>query len=354
MKFRSASVCFVGLAATATLFATLVPSAAGRSAEAYNQYGSWRVSKIGGGGYLMNVIFTPDPKVLYAHADVAGPWRSEDGGRTWRALYGTLPPLSSYGIRGLLVDPRNANRIMVARGGGQWAPADGLYISNDGGRSWQKTLTATFNANESARASGFLLARNPRNPDEVFAAGGHEGVFRSRDNGKTWTNVGATGLFPTDLRYDRSNPKRLWLAAKEHKMWLTPASGNATQVELKGGFFRSDNSGATWNKLADEAPAEILQDPVDATRLYGLFNDGKDVRLSRDGGDRWTNLNEGLAPRDTHWMDTLNALAAGPDFILTATQRGNFFRLKAGDTQWQKIERQGVQETYEGRSGTLP
>jgi photosystem II stability/assembly factor-like uncharacterized protein len=200
-------------------------------------YGAWRAVKIGGGGYLQNVVFTSNPQVLYAYADVAGPWRSDDGGKSWRALYGTLPSLSAYGVRGLLVDPRDPNRVIIGRGGGQWSVPDGLYISNNGGKSWQKTLTAPFNPNEEHRAAGFIMARHPQNLDEVIVAAGHEGVFRSRDNGKMWQSLGQKGLFPTDVRYDRNNGQRIWLSAQQHKMWITSASEPSKEHDLAAVFF---------------------------------------------------------------------------------------------------------------------
>jgi photosystem II stability/assembly factor-like uncharacterized protein len=329
------------------------PTIANASSEA--TYGAWRASHIGGGGFLQNVVFTSNPQVLYAYADVVGPWRSDDGGRRWRALFGNMPARGAYGVRALSVDPRDPNQVLVACGS-QWTPSDGIYRSSDGGKSWRKVLVAQFYANEDARSAGFLMARHPRNPDEILAASGGDGVFRSRDNGATWQKIGLENLYPTDLRYDQSNPQRIWLSARTAEVWSNGKKKNFETAAL----FRTDDGGAMWSKVLagekdgrpsnDAIPDEMLQDPRDPATLYGIFG-SEWIRRSKDGGATWENFSEGL-PRGGGGAvsnSRFNALAAGPDFILTASRRGNFFRLNAGETKWHEVKRESITENYEGQ-----
>ena len=305
-------------------------------------YGAWRASHIGGGGFLQNVVFTSHPGVLYAYADVVGPWRSDDGGRRWRALYGTLPPRGAYGVRSLDVDPRDANTLIIASGS-QWTGVDGIYRSTDGGKSWQKVLTAQFYANEDQRNAGVVLARSPQNSDHILAISGGDGLFVSRDNGARWEKHGLEGIYPTDLKF-AADGKTVWISAKAVKLWR-----GGKQIDLGGGFFRSQDGGATWNKIADEAPNEVLPDPTAPGRLLGAFSE--DIRASADNGTTWTPFFEGLPiPGGGGAVSEhrFNALAAGPDFVLTASKRGTFYRLNRGETRWKKIERAGVEELYEG------
>ncbi len=116
-------------------------------------------------------------------------FRSDDGGRRWRIIHGSLP--SSFGIydvRGLAVDPRDANRIVAAIGG-QWDRPWGLFVSGDGGTTWKQTLVAQFFGSDEYREAGFILDRHPRRPDELTASSGGTGVFRSSDNGQTWRKL---------------------------------------------------------------------------------------------------------------------------------------------------------------------
>jgi photosystem II stability/assembly factor-like uncharacterized protein len=82
---------------------------------------------LGGGGYIQNVVPCPsNPKRFYSYVDVGGVYRSDDGGQNWRMLHGALPPTSgTYEVRGLLVDPRDENRVLIATGS-QWAGKEGV------------------------------------------------------------------------------------------------------------------------------------------------------------------------------------------------------------------------------------
>jgi photosystem II stability/assembly factor-like uncharacterized protein len=304
------------------------------------QYGAWRSCRIGGGGYAQNVVLCPsDPKRCYTYIDVGGVFRSDDGGQTWRMLHGSLPARdSNYQVRGLVVDPHNADMILIATD-------EGLYRSTDGGTTWRKTLDAYFMGNGPDRWAGVLLARHPTNPDVLTVATESTGVFRSADNGLTWKKLGLEGLHPTDLRYDRANPDRLWLCALPYH-----DGTNGKTAALTSGFYRSEDGGTTWAKLMDASPSETLQDPVVPDRLYGIV--GNRVKISEDGGVTWRDGSEGLPSGEgggNTSETSFQALAAGPDFVVTASTKGTFYQRKSGDTRWRKIKRLGLEENYYGQ-----
>jgi hypothetical protein len=172
-------------------------------------YGAWRSSIMGGGGYIQNVVPSPtNPKRLYAYVDVGGLYRSDNAGETWKMLHGNLPTgKGNLEVRGMLVDPRDENRILAATGS-QYGKKEGVYASTDGGETWKKTLDVKFLGNAGSRSAGFILARNPQNPDHVVAASVSDGVYRSQDNGSTWKEIGGKDLHPCDIRFDRTNPNR--------------------------------------------------------------------------------------------------------------------------------------------------
>ena len=304
------------------------------------RYGAWQASRIGGGGYIQNVVLFPgNPQRCYTYLDVGGPYRSDDGGNSWRSLQGSLPGRrGNYSIRSLSVDPRDDKYVIIAVGS-QWEAREGVYISDNGGASWRRALDANFQS-DVFRNAGTVLARHSKDSDIVLAGAIDSGVWRSTDNGRTWENVGPKDVNPTDLRFDVANPQLAWLCA--HAM---DAVVNGQRRKVNGGFFRSENGGKTWNKIADEAPTEILQDPRDRSRLYGIFR-REIIKTSTDAGDSWQDCSEGLAidPSQGGLLSEhrFNVLAAGRDFILTASARGTFYRLECGQNTWKKIERQGV------------
>ncbi len=307
-------------------------------------YGPWHSCKIGGGGYIQNVVLCPsNPQRAYAYVDVGGVYRSDDGGRRWRMMHGGLPTLpTAHNVRGLLVDPRDDARLIAAVGD-PWV-AHGVFVSTDAGATWRHTLAAPFFGNGPYRWAGMVLARRPDDPDVVLAATVHLGVWRSADNGETWKQCGAEGLYPSDIRFDRTHPDRVWLCAQEHEEWW-----RGERRRWPPGLYRSDDGGGTWEKIADRAPSELLQDPVDPAVLYGLF-DGA-MHMSRDLGATWAAFGEGLPARSSGGYaseDEFQSLAAGPDFVLTASTKGTFYRLRSGARAWTKIEREGIEEVYEG------
>jgi len=302
-------------------------------------YGAWHSGIIGGGGFDQNVVACPtNPNRFYTYVDVGGCFRSDDGGHSWRMLHGHLPANGgNTGVRGLIVDPRDDKRILIATGGA-WSPTQGVFLSTDAGATFKNVLPAKYDGNGAARDAGFILTRDPNNPDVIATGTIKGGVFISRDDGETWTASGATGLYPCDLRFDRSNSNRLWLCACGAKM-------NGT--DYTSGFYRSDDGGATWNQIPGPAPSELLQDPKDPTILYGIFQSAI-IRKSTDGGSTWVDWSNGLnleplkpgESKESISKTAYRALAAGPDFILTCNTRdADFFKLPAGGDTWQPVTR---------------
>ncbi len=345
---------------TKSLFARLLGAASAlataacvMAADNAPSYGQWKSVNIWGGGYVQDVILCPsEPKRCYAYIDMAGIYRSDDGGSNWRMLHGNLPTAepSARDVRCLIVDPRDANKILVASGRPYGKDdmgrntIEGVFKSDDGGSSFKQTLKAIFAGNNAYRAAGHVLARNPANPDEILAASIVNGLWRSSDNGETWQCLGLKDLYPSALLFDSSNPKMVWLCAQDWK--LTNSFGK--KIELKGALYRSDDGGASWNKLSDESPTEIVQDLSDAKRLIGIFKE-RCVKLSLDGGASWSDFSKGLslAPDASQKLGgdspyRFNGLAAGPGFLLAANAVGDFYRMDKGDGSWRKIERLGV------------
>jgi len=312
------------------------------------RYGDWHQSLIGGGGYLQGVVIAPsNPNRQYAWVDVANVFRSDDAGRTWRSLLGSFPPAStSQPCRAFSVDPRDENTILVGTSD-HWTTQDGLWRSTDGGKTFRKVLTATYLGNADYRWAGLLIARDPRNPDRLVTATQGSGAFESLDNGKTWKPLGLQGVNATDVKIDVSAPQRMWVCAQPYDSWLF----GKERAGLTGGLYRTEDAGKHWVKLADEAPSELIQDPKLPGRLIAIFNGGSDVRSSEDLGGTWKPLSDGLTtggggsgPRESEYQ----SLAAGPDFVLTCSTQGTFYRLPSGGSTWEKVANESVEENYAG------
>jgi photosystem II stability/assembly factor-like uncharacterized protein len=219
-----------------------------------------------------------------------GLYKSIDGGRTWTNVGLT----ETHAIASIVIDPRNPDTVIVGTLGDVFAdsPERGVYRTTDGGRSWTKTL---FVGPQSGVSE---LVAAPNEPDVLYAGiwqfqrkpwtftsgGDADGIWKSTDDGQTWTRLTGHGL-PTGqtgrigLAVAQSNPSRVYalIESKEGILW------------------RSDDAGANWqlmtkNTLVDQRPfyfSHLRVDPSDANHVYGV---SEELSESKDGGKTFKSI----------------------------------------------------------------
>ncbi|PYV67686.1 MAG: glycoside hydrolase, partial [Acidobacteria bacterium] len=222
----------------------------------------WRMIGPFRGGRTRAVAGVPSqPNVFYMGAVDGGVWKSDDYGRTWNPIFDDQPTQS---IGAIAVAPSNPNLIYVASGEGLQRPdlsvGDGIYKSKDAGKTWTH-----LGLREGQQIPA--LAVDPRNPDRLFAAVlGHayganseRGIFRSNDGGATWEKV----LFKdentggSDVEIDPSNPDVIYAGMWQSR--LGPWEDNNAFAGTNGGLFKSTDGGNTWRKLTKGLPDELVQ-----------------------------------------------------------------------------------------------
>lgn len=229
--------------------------------------------------------------------DGRGVFKSENAGLTWSAL--GLEETGSIGR--IEVDPRNPKRVFVAAMGHLFGnnPERGVFRSEDGGQSWEKSLFV----NDSTGAID--LAIHPNNPDTVFAVtwqrtrrpnkrvygGPGCGIYRSTDGGENWNKLSvglpANNLGRIGITISPSEPSTLYAIY-------------ADQSGLFKGIYKSTNHGNSWFLLNGGDPGypgfgwwfgQIRVHPNDADEVYTL---GLDWAKSTDGGAQWTGVSDYL------------------------------------------------------------
>src|SRR4051794_25111643 len=128
------------------------------------------------------------PNVFYVGQVNGGVWKSDDYGRTWTPIFDEQPTQS---IGAIAVAPSDPNVIYVASGEGLQRPdlsvGNGIYRSRDAGKTW------THLGLRDGQQIPALVA-DPRDPNHLFAAVlGHpfganaeRGIFQSSDGGASW------------------------------------------------------------------------------------------------------------------------------------------------------------------------
>tara|TARA_R100000027_G_scaffold184_1_gene211 strand:- start:13170 stop:15416 length:2247 start_codon:yes stop_codon:yes gene_type:complete len=318
------------------------------------EYGHWRSSKIGGGGYLLNIATNRvDPDRLYAHSDVGGIFRSDDGGRNWYMIHINYHPQSLDCVRDLLVDPENPD-LIIAAVGDQWMPQQGIFKSINGGKTWRKVLNTQVFGNGPNRSTGRILQRAPSEGNRIYAAPGLDGVFVSTDGGENWIGLGLDQVYVNDFKIDWRNPNRMFLCAEARKMSnKTTWNGERQFHELKGGFYRSEDAGMNWEKLSEKSPIEIIQSPVNPDQWYGIF-DGLRVAVTEDFGENWGDASEGLPTSEKKQSPTsglsYRSIGSGPDFLIVANGNGGFFIKDPIDSPWREIKSDRIQGDWFART----
>ncbi len=238
-----------------------------------------------------------------------GVYKSIDGGKTWKFL----GLEKTFNIHRIIIDPNNSNVVYAAAQGSAWGEGSdrGIFKTTDGGKSWRKVLYV----DDKTGAADLIV--DPSNPNKLIAAmweyrrwpwffksgGPGSGLYISFDGGETWQKRTDKDGLPKGelgrigLAVSKNNPKVLY-ALVEAK---------------KNGLYRSDDGGFKWRFIADENIGnrpfyyhEIHVDPENENRIYNLYSI---VTMSEDGGKTFNTLIPGNEVHPDHhawWINPAN------------------------------------------------
>lgn len=163
----------------------------------------------------------------------------------------------------------------------------GVYRTSDVFGAWTQVSTG--------------LRGNSLNPTSILASGTtlwlgtQDGVFRSSDNGATWTASGAATFSGVRITKIATDGTDIFVATEVRN--LSTIDTVETPSEC---IYRSSDNGATWTAISNGLPRNVgeifsltvVKTTFD-TRLYALSNrDG--VFVSTDAGKTWNSFNQGL------------------------------------------------------------
>ncbi|MFO0808186.1 MAG: hypothetical protein U0746_06150 [Gemmataceae bacterium] len=273
-----------------------------------------------------------------------GPRRSHPA--TSLRLRSLGPALMSGRVAGFAVHPDNRSRYFAAVASG------GVWKTENAGVTW----TPVFD-NEGSYSIG-CITMDPKNPNVIWVGTGEnnsqrsvgygDGVYKSVDGGRSWTNVG--------LR-NSEHIAKIVIDARDSDTVYVAAQGPLWGPGGDRGLYRTIDGGKTWAKILsapgeDTGVTDIVQDPLHPDTLlaatyqrrrhvFTLVNGGPECAIHRstDGGKTWTKLRSGLPPAELGRIG-LAIAPSEPDTIYAvieaAEKQGGIFRSKDRGITWEK------------------
>jgi photosystem II stability/assembly factor-like uncharacterized protein len=232
----------------------------------------------------------------YVAVASGGVWKTVNRGISYQPIFDAQ---GSYSIGCVTLDPNNPNVVWVGSGenNNQRAVAygDGVYKSEDGGKSWKNMGLKT------SEHIG-MIAVNPKNSDEVYvaaygpvwSAGGERGIYKTMDGGKTWKQVLNISQYTgcNEVYIDPRYPNIVYAAAHQRmRSVFTYISGGPESA-----VYKSTDGGATWQKAMSGLPTAELgriglaMSPINPDVLFAVVESTErngGVFRSSDRGASW-------------------------------------------------------------------
>lgn len=158
-----------------------------------------------------------------------GMLKSVDGGLTWAPIPSTQGSYNFLFVNRLIIDPANANIVLVAT-------SEGIFRTQNGGDSWTLSHAAT------STAGFYQIIHKPGDFSIQYAVEPNQGVWKSTDRGITWNKANEGLTFDSsnlrvEIDVSPANPTRLFAMMEN--------SVGPDKV------FISDNEGLLWSRFSD-------------------------------------------------------------------------------------------------------
>jgi photosystem II stability/assembly factor-like uncharacterized protein len=238
------------------------------------------------------------------------------------------PAMVGGRISAITVNPQNRAHYFVGVASG------GVWKTVNNGTTW----TPVFD-NEGSYSIGTVVM-DPKNPSVVWVGTGEnnsqrsvgygDGVYRSEDGGRTWRNLGLK---------NSEHIARILIDPRDSNIVYVAAQGPLWGAGGDRGLYKTTDGGKTWTqslKISDNTGVtDVVMDPRDPNVLYAaayqrrrhvwtLIDGGPEcaIHKSNDGGATWTRLAGGL-PNGEMGRVGLAIAPTNPDILYAQVEAAN-------------------------------
>jgi len=247
-------------------------------------------------GRIADIAINPqDSSQWYIGVGSGGVWKTDNRGTTWTPVFDKE---GSYSIGCVSIDPNDVQTVWVGTGenvsGRHVGYGDGVYKSLDGGKTW------TNMGLKNSQHIG-MITIDPRDSNVVFVAaqgplwsgGGDRGLYKTTDGGKTWELVLSKGQYTgaNEVHLDPRNPDIVY--ASLHQRFRNVAA--LMDGGPESGIYKSTDGGETWRELTNGIPDEdkgkigLSVSPVNPDIVYAT------IELAQRTGGLWRSTDAGAS-----------------------------------------------------------
>jgi hypothetical protein len=203
------------------------------------------------------------------------------------------------GLHSIVVDPRDARKITVG------VSCGGVWVTEDGGESWECRTAGMWAAymppdkkHQPEIQDPHRIAACASSPDVLWVQH-HNGVFRSTDAARSWTEI--TAIEPSSFGFavavHPSEPTSAWFAPGVKDECRVPVDGNVVVARTRdgGGTFELLRNGLPQGHAYDIVYRHALDIDASGDRLVMGSTTGS-LWITEDGGDSWHTVSANLPP----------------------------------------------------------
>lgn len=188
-------------------------------------------SRLGGqllspSGHVRHLAVAPsNGQVIYVATNKGELWRTSDGGSTFTPIFTGNPGLPNESFGFVSVDPTNWRRVLVAiESSGNTAKLYECLDTTAALRVWTAKNGALL-GQQLPNAAANAIGRHPQDPSNTWFVATDNGVYHTRNAGKTWMDLTPVGAFPnvrvTDVKV-QATTGLIYVSTYGRGVWRRP------------------------------------------------------------------------------------------------------------------------------------